>query len=80
MTPLAVIFSQTNLGGVFGKNLCFSSVNLTIFSIFLELFANFSIEISLKSGKDRASTPSLVIHRVRFKKNLQKSTLAFKVG
>ena len=26
------------------------------------------IEISVKSGKDRVSTPSLVIHRVRFKR------------
>jgi hypothetical protein len=26
------------------------------------------IEISVKSGKDRVSTPSLVIHRVRLKK------------
>jgi hypothetical protein len=30
------------------------------------------IEISVKSGKDSTSTLSLVIHRVRFKKNLQK--------
>jgi hypothetical protein len=38
------------------------------------------MEISVKSGKDRVSTPSLVIHRVRLKKNLQKSTLAFNGG
>jgi hypothetical protein len=37
-------------------------------------------DISVKTGKDRVSTPSLVIHRVRFKKYLQKSTLAFKGG
>jgi hypothetical protein len=37
------------------------------------------IEISVKSGKDRVSTPSLVIHRVRFKKKPAKRyTLAFK--
>jgi len=36
------------------------------------------IEISVKSGKDSTSTLSLVIHRVRFKRNLQKSTLGFK--
>jgi hypothetical protein len=38
------------------------------------------IEISAKSGKDGTSTLSLVISRVRFFKNLQKSTLAFKGG
>jgi hypothetical protein len=38
-------------------------------------------EASIKSGKDSTSTLSLVIiHRVRFRKNLQKSTLAFKEG
>jgi hypothetical protein len=36
------------------------------------------IAICVKSGKDRVSTPSLVIHRVRFKKNLQKSTFALR--
>jgi hypothetical protein len=36
------------------------------------------IEISVKSGKDSTSTLSLVIHRVRLKRNLQKSTLGFK--
>jgi hypothetical protein len=37
------------------------------------------IEISAKSGKDSTSTLSLVINRVRFKKNLPpNSTLAFK--
>ncbi len=30
------------------------------------------LEISVKSGKDSTSTLSLVIHRVRFKKNLAK--------
>jgi hypothetical protein len=48
--------------------------------ISLNRIAVLLIEISVKSGKDRVSTPSLVIHRVRFKKNLQKSTLAFKRG
>jgi hypothetical protein len=38
------------------------------------------IEISVKSGKDSTSTLSLVIQRVRFLKNLQKSTLAFNRG
>jgi hypothetical protein len=38
------------------------------------------IEISVKSGKDRVSTPSLVRHRVRLKNNLQKITFAFKGG
>jgi hypothetical protein len=38
------------------------------------------IEISVKSGKDSTSTLSLVIHRVRFFKNLQKCTLESKVG
>jgi hypothetical protein len=42
---------------------------------------NLTIEISIKLGKDSTGTLSLVIHRVRFKKkNLQKSTLAFKGG
>ncbi len=36
------------------------------------------IRISVKSGKDSTSTLTLVIHRVRFVKSLQKSTLAFK--
>jgi hypothetical protein len=37
------------------------------------------VEISVKSGKDSStSTLSLVIHRVRLKENLQKSTLAFR--
>jgi 6-phosphogluconate dehydrogenase len=36
------------------------------------------IEISVKSGKGSTSTLSLVIHRVRFFKTLDKSTLAFK--
>ncbi len=30
------------------------------------------LEISVKSGKDRVSTPSFVIHRVRFKKTSKK--------
>jgi hypothetical protein len=38
------------------------------------------IKISVNSGKDSTSTLSLVIHRARLKKNLQKSTLAFKGG
>jgi hypothetical protein len=37
-----------------------------------------SIEISVKPGKDSTSTLSLVIHRVRLKKNLHKNTIAFK--
>jgi hypothetical protein len=41
---------------------------------------NLTIDISIKLGKASTSTLSLVIHRVRFKKNLQKSTLAFKWG
>jgi len=36
-----------------------------------------TLEISLNSEKDGTSTLCLVIHRVRFKKNLQKSTLPF---
>jgi len=32
----------------------------------------------VKSGKDSTSTLSLVIHRVRLKRNLQKSLLGFK--
>jgi hypothetical protein len=36
--------------------------------------------VSVKSGKDRVSIPSWVIHRVRFNKNVQKRTLAFKRG
>jgi hypothetical protein len=38
------------------------------------------LEISVKPGKDSTSTLSLVIHRMRFLKNLQKNTLAFKGG
>jgi len=38
------------------------------------------IEISVKSGKDSTSTLSLVIHRVRFLKNLQKCRLVFNRG
>jgi len=38
------------------------------------------LEISIKSGKDSNNTLSLVIHGVRFKRNLQKSTLALKGG
>jgi hypothetical protein len=38
------------------------------------------IEISVKSGKDEVSTLSLVIHKVRFKKHMQKSTLALGGG
>ncbi len=41
---------------------------------------NNTLEISVKSEKKQHSTLSLVIHRVRFKKNLQKSTIAFKKG
>jgi hypothetical protein len=36
-----------------------------------------TLEISVNSEKDGTSTLSLVIHRVRFKKTLQKSTLPF---
>jgi hypothetical protein len=39
-----------------------------------------TLEISEKSGKHSTSTLILVIHRVRLKKNLQKSTLAFRGG
>jgi hypothetical protein len=39
-----------------------------------------TIEISIKSRKDTTSTLSLVMHRMRLKKILQKSTLAFKGG
>jgi hypothetical protein len=35
------------------------------------------LEISVKSGKDSTSTMSLVIHRVRFNKNLQNTTIVF---
>jgi hypothetical protein len=38
------------------------------------------LEISVKSGKESTNTLSLVIHRLRFEKNLQKSTLTFKEG
>ncbi len=37
-------------------------------------------EISVKSGKDSISALSLVTQRVRFKKTLQKSTIAFNRG
>ncbi len=39
-----------------------------------------TLKISVKSGKDNTSTLSLVIYMVRFLKNLEKSTLAFKGG
>jgi hypothetical protein len=39
-----------------------------------------TLEISVKSGKDSTSTLSLVIHRMRLKKNLKKSTLALRGG
>ncbi len=42
--------------------------------ISLNRIAVLLIEICVKSGKDRVSTPSLVIHRVRFLKKLQKSS------
>jgi hypothetical protein len=45
---------------------------------FTLLYKSYIIEISVKSGKDNTSTLSLVIHRVRLKRNLQKSTLGFK--
>jgi len=38
------------------------------------------IELSVKEDKYSTRTLSLVIRRVRFKKNLPKSTLAFKGG
>jgi hypothetical protein len=38
------------------------------------------IEISVKSGKDRVSTPSLVIDRVRLKENLQKKYISIQRG
>jgi ABC-type enterochelin transport system ATPase subunit len=39
-----------------------------------------AIKLFVKSGKDNTKTLSFVIHRVRLKKHLQKSTLAFKKG
>ncbi len=39
-----------------------------------------TLEISVKLEKNSTNTLSLVIHRVRFKKNLQERTLAFKRG
>jgi hypothetical protein len=38
------------------------------------------LDIFVKSRKNRVSTLSLVIHRVRLEKNLQKNTLAFNRG
>jgi len=38
------------------------------------------LELSVKQDKHSTKTLSLVIHRVRFSRNLQNSTLAFKVG
>jgi hypothetical protein len=38
------------------------------------------LEISVKSAKDSTCTLSLVINRVKFEKNLEKSTLTFKGG
>ncbi len=43
-------------------------------SIFTQNFI--PLEISVKSGKDRVSTPSLVIHRVRFKKETPKKYIS----
>jgi len=40
----------------------------------------YKLEISVKSGTDTTITLSLVIHRVRLKKNLQISTLASNEG
>jgi len=37
-------------------------------------------EISVKSGKDRVSTPSLVIHRVRLKKTCKKVHISIQGG
>jgi len=37
---------------------------------------SYKIEISVKSGKDSTKYPELVIHRVRFKKNLQKKYIS----
>ncbi len=39
-----------------------------------------TIEISVKSGKDNTNTLSLVIHRVRFKKALQKKHISIQGG
>jgi hypothetical protein len=39
-----------------------------------------TIEITVKSRKDTTSTLSLVTHRVRLEKSMQKSALAFKAG
>jgi hypothetical protein len=46
----------------------------------LEKVADFfvTLEISIKSGEDSIITLSLVIHGVRLKRNLPKSTLALK--
>ncbi len=47
--------------------------------IFIQIFDYFkTIEFSVKSGKHSTKTLSLVQNKVRFKKNLQKCTLAFK--
>ncbi len=54
---------------------------MTLVINFLAYFFPWLIrEISVKSGKDSTSTLSLLIHRVRSKKNLQKSTFAFNGG
>jgi hypothetical protein len=49
-------------------------------SLKLEISHRVIIEIFVKSGKDSTRTLNLVIHRVRFKKDLQKSTLASNGG
>jgi hypothetical protein len=39
-----------------------------------------TIEISVKSGKHRVSTPSLIIHRVRLKKKPAKKYISIQEG
>jgi hypothetical protein len=48
--------------------------------ISLNRIAVLLIEISVKSGKERVSTPSLVIHRVRFKKKPAKKYISIQGG
>jgi hypothetical protein len=60
-------------------------INILLFHTILRNIITLSqvfhkIEISLKSGKDRVSTSSLVIHRVRFKKKPAKKYISTQEG
>jgi hypothetical protein len=55
----------------------FGSNSLDILQVwFSHAFYATILEISVKSGKDMVSTPSLVIHRVRFKKKPAKKYIS----